>query len=89
VVLVVIALAANPAAKEGMIGKDCSRSGSAEDGVLQGVECCITVKKKDNELAAGAKPAATEVRDATIRPRGNFILCGLDSQVDNRNSKLL
>jgi hypothetical protein len=56
VVLVVIALAANPAAKEGMIGKedaeeleDCSTSGSAEDGVLQWVECCIMVKEKNRE----------------------------------------
>jgi hypothetical protein len=38
-----------------MIGKedaeleDCSRSGSAEDGVLQGVECCIMVKEKSRE----------------------------------------
>jgi hypothetical protein len=44
---------------------------------------------QDNERAAGAKPAATAVRDDTIRTRENFIRCGLDSQVDDRNSKLL
>jgi hypothetical protein len=41
---------------------------------------------QDNERAVGAKPA---VRDDTIRTRENFIRYGLDSQVENQNSKLL
>ncbi len=44
---------------------------------------------QDNERAAGAKPAATAVRDDTIRTRENCTLYGLDSQVENQNSKLL
>jgi hypothetical protein len=55
VLVVIVALVANPAAKEGMIGKedteleDCSWSRSSEDGVLQMVECCIMVKENNRE----------------------------------------
>jgi hypothetical protein len=44
---------------------------------------------QDNEQAAGAKQVTAAVKVDTIRSREIFILCGLDSQVDNRNSKLL
>jgi hypothetical protein len=52
------------------------------------VVSCTNGILQDNERAAGVKPATTVVRVDTVRTREIFIICGLDSQVDNRNSKL-